>query len=149
MTTSQESAKAETSWQDAFASRSGAKFAAAFAPEVTLHGSALVTPVHGREAVSQVMAAASAIYDQLEFTHRARTRERTYLEWRAVAFGDVELAGITVLVEDANDQIVELAIHHRPLDAALRFSAELRDRVGSSIDPAHFYQGEHHRETRD
>jgi hypothetical protein len=56
--------------------------------------------------------------------------------------GGVEQAGITVLVEDADGRIVEVAIHHRPLNGALRFSAELRDRVRQVIDPAHFYPGE-------
>ena len=59
-----------------------------------------------------------------------------------MAFGGVALAGITVLVEDADGRIVDVAIHHRPLNGALRFSAELRDRVRPVIDPAHFYQGE-------
>jgi hypothetical protein len=39
-----------------------------------------------------------------------------------MARGGVELAGVTVLVEDADGRIVEMAIHHRPLNAALRFS---------------------------
>jgi hypothetical protein len=59
-----------------------------------------------------------------------------------VAFGGVELAGITVLVEDADGRIVDVAIHHRPLNAALRFSAELRDRVRQVVDPAQFSPGE-------
>jgi hypothetical protein len=129
-------------WRRAFTSKSAADFAAAFAPQITLQGSTLVTPVRGRDEVTQVMAAASGIYQELEFTHQARAGARTYLEWRAVAFGGVELAGITVLVEDADGRIVDVAIHHRPLNGALRFSAELRDRVRQVIDPAHFYLGE-------
>jgi pimeloyl-ACP methyl ester carboxylesterase len=129
-------------WRGAFASKSGVDFAAAFAPEVALQASTLVSPVRGRDEVTQVMAAASGIYQELEFTHQARAGDRTYLEWRAVAFGGVELAGITVLVEDADGRIVDVAIHHRPLNGALRFSAELRDRVPRVIDPAHFYLGE-------
>jgi pimeloyl-ACP methyl ester carboxylesterase len=132
----------ENSWRGAFTSKSDADFAVAFAPEVTLQASTLVSPVRGRDAVTQVMAAASDIYQELEFTHQARAGARTYLEWRAVAFGGIELAGITVLVEDADGRIVDVAIHHRPLNGALRFSVELRDRVGRVIDPAHFYPGE-------
>jgi hypothetical protein len=37
-------------------------------------------------------------------------------------------------------RIVEVAtIHHRRLNAAPRFSAELRDRVGRMVDRAHFH----------
>jgi pimeloyl-ACP methyl ester carboxylesterase len=132
----------DNGWRRAFTSKSDADFAAAFAPHVTLQASTLVTPVRGRDEVTQVMAAASGIYQELEFTHQARAGARTYLEWQAVAFGGVELAGITVLVEDADGRIVDVAIHHRPLNGALRFSAELRDRVRQVIDPAHFYLGE-------
>ena len=130
------------SWRGAFASKSDAGFAAALALQVTLQASTLVSPIQGRDEVTQVMAAASGIYQELEFTHQARAGARTYLEWRAVAFGGVELAGITVLVEDADGRIIDVAIHHRPLNAALRFSAELRDRVRHVIDPEHFYPHE-------
>jgi hypothetical protein len=43
------------------------------------------------------------------------------------------------MIEDADGRIVDVAIHHRPLNAALRFSAELRDRVRHVVDPGHFY----------
>jgi hypothetical protein len=132
----------DDSWRGAFASKSDAGFAAAFALQVTLQASTLVSPIQGRDEVTQVMAAASGIYQELEFTHQARAGARRYLEWRAVAFGGVELAGITVLVEDADGRIIDVAIHHRPLNAALRFSAELRDRVRHVIDPEHFYPHE-------
>jgi hypothetical protein len=32
-----------------------------------------------------------------------------------------------------------VAIHHRPLEAALRFSAELGERLAASVGPGHFY----------
>jgi hypothetical protein len=73
----------ERGWRGAFASKSGVDFAAAFAPEVILQASTLVTPVRGRDQVARVMAAASGIYQELEFTHQARAGARTYLEWRA------------------------------------------------------------------
>jgi hypothetical protein len=142
LTTLPVGAGSDNSWRGAFASKSDADFAAAFAPEITLRASTLVSPVRGRDAVTQVMAAASGIYQELEFTHQARAGARTYLEWRAVAFGGVELAGITVLVEDSDGRIVDVAIHHRPLNTVLRFSAELRERVGHVVDPGHFYPGD-------
>ena len=63
--------------------------------------------------------------DQLRFTHHAHEARRSYLEWQA-SFDGVEVAGISVLVRDTNGLITDVAIHHRPLNAALRFSTELR-----------------------
>jgi len=47
------------------------------------------------------------------------------------------LRGVTVLTKDADGRIVRAAIHHRPLGAALRFSAELGERLTEIAD--HFY----------
>jgi hypothetical protein len=82
---------------------------------------------------------ASNIYDSLEFTREATNGDRTYLEWEAVAFGDVRLSGVTVLNKNEAGQITRAAIHHRPLAGGLRFSAELRRRLAGVIDAAHFY----------
>jgi hypothetical protein len=49
------------------------------------------------------------------------------------------LRGVTVLTEDAGGRIVRAAIHHRPLWAALRFSAELGQRLTGTVDAEHFY----------
>jgi hypothetical protein len=49
---------------------------------------------------------------------------------------------VTVLTKDEQARIVRVAIHHRPLGAALRFSAELGRRLAGRIDAAHFYDGE-------
>jgi hypothetical protein len=136
----QTSADAAGGWREAFASGTAADFASAFAPGVSLRASVLVTPIHGRDVVSQVMATAGGIYDQLRFTHHAHQAGRTYLEWQA-SFDGVEVAGISVLARDANGLIIDVAIHHRPLNAALGFSTELRNRLGHLVDPSHFYSG--------
>jgi hypothetical protein len=117
-------------WRGASASKSSAGFAARFAPDVTLEAAVLVRVVRGRETVSQVPQQASSIYCELQFTHQASVANRTCMERRAVTDEGVKVNGITVLVKDADGQIVEAAIHHRPLLGVVRFSAELRDRVG-------------------
>jgi SnoaL-like domain len=129
-------------WTDAFASKSAERFGAAFADDVVLEAGNLMLPVEGREQVMRVMGTASRIYDSLRFTHEARSGRRTYLEWVATALGGLELRGVTILVRDESGQIVHAAIHHRPLGASLRFSAELRRRLTGVVDPAHFHQGE-------
>jgi hypothetical protein len=48
---------------------------------------------------------------------------------------------VTILVKDEHGRIVHVAIHHRPLGAAPRFSSELRERLRRRIDPEHFYDG--------
>ncbi len=120
-------------WTSAFAQRSGPAFTDTFAPDVVLRASVLRAPVTGRDAVAQVMAAASGIYTSLVFTHQAREGERTYLEWDATLHDGTEVSGITRLVADEQGRTVDVAIHHRPLDGALAFSAELGRRLEGTI----------------
>jgi hypothetical protein len=87
------------------------------------------------------MGVASKIYEALAFTHQAESGVRTYLEWQAKAFGGESFAGVTVLTKDEKGLVVHAAIHHRPLVAALRFSAELRERLRGTIEPDHFFSG--------
>jgi hypothetical protein len=121
-------------WTGAFAQRSASAFTAGFAPEVVLRASVLRSPVEGRDAVGSVMAAASGIYTSLVFTHEARQGDRTYLEWDATLHDGTPVSGVTRLVADAQGRTVDVAIHHRPLDAALAFSDELGRRLGDGAD---------------
>jgi pimeloyl-ACP methyl ester carboxylesterase len=128
-------------WTRAFAKKSEDAFADAFDAQVTLEANTLVLPVQGLANVKAVMAAASKIYESLVFTHEAVNGPRSYLEWRAVAFGGQELLGVTVLEKNEAGKIVRVAIHHRPLKAALRFSQELRERLSGAIAADYFYNG--------
>ena len=87
------------------------------------------------------MAAASGIYESLAFTQESSQGRRTYLEWEAAAFGGTQMQGVTVLTKDEQERIVRIAIHHRPLGAALRFSTALRNRLAGRIDAGYFYDG--------
>lgn len=128
-------------WTNAFAAKSSAAFGETFAADVVLEASVLTRPVEGRDQVKAVIRAASAIYESLDFSREAVNGRRTYLEWEATMCGAVRLNGVTVLTKDANGQIVRAAIHHRPLGAVQRFSAELRERLSGVVDAEHFHQG--------
>jgi hypothetical protein len=130
-------------WQDAFAQQSRITFAAEFADDIMLDATALAAPVHGRELVATVMATASSIYETLEFTDSAHAGLTSYLQWRATAFGGMEIRGVTILDRDADGEVTRAAIHHRPLPMVLRFSAELRDRLSGVVSAEHFV-GWHH-----
>ena len=129
------------SWRNAFAHKSADEFGAAFADDVVLEASTLLHPIAGREQVKRVMVTASQIYQSLVFTHEASAGSRTYVEWEVSAFDGVVMNGVTILTKDERGQIVRAAIHHRPLAAALRFSAELRERLHGLVDAGHFYPG--------
>lgn len=127
-------------WTQAFARKSGPAFGQAFAADVRLEASALVRPIEGSEAVQQVMGAASGIYESLEFTHQATAGSRTYMEWKATAFGGTTLLGVTVLTKDEQGLITHVAIHHRPLSAMLTFSRTLGDLLDGTIERDHFHR---------
>jgi hypothetical protein len=128
-------------WREAFASRSEEEFREALADDVVLEASVLHRSVQGRDLVKRVMAIASGIYDSLVFTHEASDGARTYVEWEATALGGVRMNGVTILTRNERGQIDGARIHHRPLGAALRFSAEMRERTRGVIDPSHFHRG--------
>ncbi|MGN9821476.1 alpha/beta fold hydrolase [Streptomyces sp. SD11] len=127
-------------WREAFAGKTDAAFAAAFAEHIVLEASVLAVPVQGRDRVKATMSAASRIYESLRFVRETTEGPRTYLEWEATAFGGREIFGVTVLTKDDKDRIAHVAIHHRPLQAALRFSTELGERLAGTVDPGHFHQ---------
>ncbi|MFF3661149.1 alpha/beta fold hydrolase [Streptomyces olivochromogenes] len=130
-----------SAWTNAFEEKSADEFSNAFAADVTLEASALTRTVEGRDQVKNVMAAASTIYDSLVFTQETVSGERSYLEWQATAFGGTRIDGVTILTKNAAGQIVRAAIHHRPLGAVHRFSAELGRRLNRVLDAEYFHRG--------
>lgn len=129
----------ERTWTDAFAQQSRQAFANAFADDVVLEASTLRVPVRGKEDVQVIMQTASAYYADLVFTHEATSGPRTYVEWEAEAPSGTRFSGITVLTRNPGGLISHIAIHHRPLDAALEFSAEMNRRTEGKISVGHFY----------
>ncbi|MGA9362274.1 MAG: alpha/beta hydrolase [Mycobacterium sp.] len=127
-------------WRQGFAQQSQAAFADEFADEVVLDATTLVKPITGKQQVAQVLATASSIYESLEFTAEAHCASTTYLQWRATAFGGMQIRGITILDRDGSGKIVAAAIHHRPLGAVQRFAIEIRNRLASAIPADHFLQ---------
>ncbi|MEV5383654.1 alpha/beta hydrolase [Streptomyces sp. NPDC052721] len=127
-------------WTSAFEQKSASAFGEAFAAQVVLEASVLARPVEGRDQVKSVMGAASEIYESLRFIRETTNGPRTYLEWEATAFDGLPLEGVTILTKDAHGHVVRAAVHHRPLGAVHRFSAELRTRLHGVIGAEHFHQ---------
>jgi hypothetical protein len=125
-------------WRRSFADQSQSEFAEQFADEIVLEATTLAKPAEGKDSAAAVLAAASSIYESLEFTAEVQSASTTYLQWGATAFGGMRIEGVTVLERDASGKIVAAAIHHRPLGAVLRFSAEIRDRLAGVIPADHF-----------
>jgi hypothetical protein len=129
----------EDGWAQAFGDRSESSFGEKFSPSVTFEATALTRRVEGRERVQTILAAASRLYESLEFTHQAKVENRSYLEWEVRLHGGEPVSGITILTSDADGKIVSIAIHHRPLTGLLRFSGRLRRSLAGKIEPDLFY----------
>jgi hypothetical protein len=127
-------------WRRSFAEQSLSLFTEHFAEEIVLEATTLAKPVVGKHNVAAVLAAASSIYESLVFTAEAQSASTTYLQWRATAFGGMQIKGVTVLERDVSGKIVAAAIHHRPLGPMLRFSAEIRDRLAGVIPADYFLE---------
>jgi hypothetical protein len=118
-------------WSAAFADPTGAAFADVTHPAVFLEGSVFAQRVCGRAAVWTTLRAASGIYQGLAFGTAGTGPGRVYLEWSATAL-DLDIAGVTVLAVTGDGRVTGVAIHHRPLEALLEFSAELGRRLTST-----------------
>jgi pimeloyl-ACP methyl ester carboxylesterase len=135
-------AVAPRGWIRAFQQKMSSAFAEAFDADIVLEANTLVRPIAGAEQVKTVMAAASQIYEALDFTHETTHGLRSYLEWEAQAFGGEKLAGVTILIRNEQGKIVRAAIHHRPLGGALKLSAELGRRLRGKVEASHFYSAD-------
>jgi hypothetical protein len=121
------------SWEAAFADDSGRQCSEIVAPDAVLEGSVLAHPIIGRDAIWNILRLSGSLYDRLEFTHELASPDRTYLEWEATALG-LEIWGLTALTKDTQGHIIRVALHHRPLGAVTRFSAELADRLTAIVN---------------
>ena len=131
-----------TRWRRDFTDKSDTTFADGFADDIALEASVLAKPIRGKAPVAATLAAASSIYESLEFTAEITDNSTSYLQWRATAFGGVEIKGVTVLQRRVDGRVVAAAIHHRPLDAVLEFSATIRDRLAGVVPADHFFDGD-------
>jgi carboxymethylenebutenolidase len=125
-------------WKGAFANRTAAGFADAFAEDIVLEATTLNRPVRGREQVKVVMAAASKLYKSVAFTATATGGAKQYLEWVAEAHAGVQFGGVTVLTRDPTGAIVHIAIHHRPMEAAIFFSETMDKSLRGELDATYF-----------
>jgi hypothetical protein len=125
-------------WKSAFTKRTADGFAEAFAEDIILEATTLNKPVQGRDKVKVVMAAASKIYKSLDFTATATVGAKQYLEWVAEAHAGVQFSGVTVLTRDTTGSIVHVAIHHRPMEAAIFFSETMGKSLRGELDPTYF-----------
>jgi hypothetical protein len=112
-----------------------------FADDIVFEASALAKPIKGKALVAALLTAAGSIYESLQFTAETTDNSTIYLQWHATAFGGMALKGVTVLERDVDGRIVGAAVHHRPLEAVLRMSAELRDRLTDMVPADHFIVG--------
>lgn len=129
---------AAVDWTGAFAERSASSFGDALASDVVLEASVLVKPLRGRDLVKRVMEAASQVYASLSFMDSTTAGAKQYVEWEAAAHEGVAFRGVTILTRDAEGRIAHVAIHHRPMEAAIFFSKTLGRRLKDVVPPGHF-----------
>ena len=133
------SAKAEAGWQGAFSAQTEKSFGDSFDADVLFEATVMARPVKGRERVQTILGAASRLYEALEFTHKSKDGDHSFLEWEARIVGGEPVSGITILTANDQGKIVRIAIHHRPLSGALHFSSGLQTALAGKIEADLFY----------
>ncbi len=129
-------------WRSAFAKKTQSAFGQAFAADVVIEAVTLIKPVQGRENVQRVMEAASKIYSSLTFTDQTSAGNKQYIEWTAEAHEGVKFAGITILTRDDEGAVAHVAIHHRPMEAAIFFSRKMGQTLKPVLGPGYFLEEE-------
>ena len=129
-------------WRAAFSKKTQSAFGQAFAADVSIEAVTLIKPVHGRENVQRVMEAASQIYGSLTFTDQVTSGSKQYIEWVAEAHEGVKFAGVTVLTRDEAGAIAHIAIHHRPMEAAIFFSKKMGEKLMAVLGSGYFLETE-------
>nr|WP_180166597.1 alpha/beta hydrolase [Stenotrophomonas sp. SbOxS2]NYT99449.1 alpha/beta hydrolase [Stenotrophomonas sp. SbOxS2] len=129
-------------WRSAFAKKTQTAFGQALAANVVLEAVTLIKPVQGRENVQRVMETGSKIYSSLTFTDQSSAGNKQYLEWTAEAHEGMKFAGITILTRDDDGAIAHIAIHHRPMEAAIFFSKKMGQTLKPLLGPGYFLESE-------
>jgi hypothetical protein len=119
--------------------QSASPFGPPLSDDVVFEAVILRRPLHGRKEADAALQAAGGYYASNVPTHKTVDGDRTYLEFEARLPSGTELSSVTVLTTNPDGQISHIAIHHRPLDAALEFSREMGKRTAGQIAPDHFY----------
>lgn len=124
-------------WSAVIRKSGSAEFARAFTANPVLDASVLNGRCVGVDQIEAMFAAIRTMYETLAFTSEAVVGARTYLEWEARIFGQ-EVGGSTILTRGETGLIERVQVYHRPLQMAVRFSAELGRRVNGKVDPRLF-----------
>lgn len=129
-------------WRSAFSRKSATAFGQAFAEDVEIEAVTLIKPVRGRENVQRVMEAASKVYSSLTFTDQASAGNKQYVEWVAEAHEGVAFNGVTILTRNETGSIAHIAIHHRPMKAAIFFSKRMGNALNDVLGPGYFLEND-------
>ena len=119
--------------------QSASPFGPPLSDDVVFEAAVLRRPLHGRKEADAALQAAGGYYASYVPTRKTVDGDRTYVEWEARLPSGTALSGVTVLTVNGDGQISHIAVHHRPLDAALEFSREMGKRTAGQIAPGHFY----------
>lgn len=108
------------------------------APDATMNSSVLRRSLHGREAIIKVVQAAGGLYESHTVVFNASFANRELLEYDAFAFGGLPVHGVLTLTKNTSGEIVDVGIHHGPLNAVNRLSAALSEILGPDLGAEYF-----------
>ena len=102
---------------------------AQLAPDVVFHTPIRFGPVEGRDAVTQVLLAATRAFSDFRYTDELVAEDGAHALVFEAMVGDREVQGIDLLRIDDDGLIVDFTVMVRPLSAALA----LRDAMGREL----------------
>ncbi|TCL64601.1 hypothetical protein [Rhizobium sp. BK251] len=100
------------------------------AEDATLEATVLKYPVVGRENIRALLSHAIRLYEFQDFTYKGDFGDQFFMESYRSSIRGVPIECLVVVHMNALGEADSLVINHRPLDAALLFSALMWEAVG-------------------
>ncbi len=108
------------------------------APGAIMISSVLRRPLYGREAIVKVVQAAGGLYESHTVVFNAQFADKELLEYDALAFGGLPVHGVLTLTRNTSGEIVNVGIHHGPVDAVNKLSAALKVALEADLGAEYF-----------
>ena len=107
------------------------KILTSLAPDITFRSPVVYKPYQGREAVGQILAAVTQVFEDFRYIAHVSQDDREVLMFQA-RVGDRELEGVDLLRLGEDGLVAELVVMVRPMSGMLALAEAMRDRLAAA-----------------
>lgn len=108
------------------------------APDAILISSVLNRSLRGRDSIIKVVQAVGGMYEAHLVVFHATFSDRELIEYDALILGGVAVHGVVLLSRNAAGEILNVGVHHGPVEAVNKLSAALKERLFDEFGGEYF-----------